>query len=297
MNGYLYALAAFGLWGFVPIYWRGLIHYGPLELFAHRLWWSFLVLMLILGPRTLWRDLKFSRDLLTLMLTSALVMSNWYIFVWAVNNDYIVAASLGYFLNPLFNVFLGVTLLGERLRPLQWGAVVLAALGVLVALASAGLTGSTDTLISVGISLGLAGTFALYGLLRKRHPILALRGLFVEVTLAAVPLSLWMLFWGGPLEFQVASLPEKFYVFWAGPLTLLPLFFFNQAVKLLPYSTLGLLQYLAPSLQFFCGVYLYGESFSGSRPLTFALVWLGLALMAWDGIRWRNASRLRARLP
>lgn len=297
MNGLFYALAAFGLWGFMPVFWRVLVEYPSMELFAHRLWWSFIILLPIVGYRTWILDFKTPKNLGVLLITSCLLMTNWYVFVWAVNAGFIIEASLGYFLNPLLNVLLGVKVLKENLRPLQWMATILAFIGVLLAfLPVLNLnwdepSSVSSLLISVGISLSIALTFALYGFLRKQHSITPMRGLLIEVTLAILPVSLWAILSPIGLSFTSAPLWEKAYVLLAGPVTVFPLFFFNKAVKLLPYSTLGLLQYLAPTLQLLCGVFLYNEAFSGTKPLTFIFVWSGLVLVTMDRLHHLKKTR------
>jgi chloramphenicol-sensitive protein RarD len=298
MNGLIYALLAFGLWGFMPVFWRVLVEYSSMELFAHRLWWSFLLLLPIVGVRSWFNDLMSLQHVRILSLSSVLLMINWYIFVWAVNAGFIIEASLGYFLNPLLNVLLGVKVLKEKLRPLQWVAVGLAIIGVLLAFLPLLDLDFQDknqlyTLIqSMGISLSIALTFALYGLLRKQHSITPMRGLLMEVTIAILPVSAWAIYSTSSLVFITAPLWEKGYVLLAGPVTIFPLFFFNKAVKLLPYSTLGLFQYLAPTLQLLCGVFLFDEQFSGTKPLTFIFVWSGLILVTFDRIKNHRKQKL-----
>jgi chloramphenicol-sensitive protein RarD len=298
MNGLLYALAAFGLWGFMPVFWRVLVEYSSMELFAHRLWWSFLLLLPIVGLKSWTADFKSIRNLGVLSLTSALLMTNWYVFVWAVNAGFIIEASLGYFLNPLLNVLLGVRILNEKLRALQWVAVLFAGIGVtlaflpLLSLQREDTETLTALFRSLGISLSIASTFALYGFLRKQYGITPMRGLLMEVSIAIIPVSLWAWFTPSTLLFMNAPLWQQGYVILAGPVTVFPLFFFNKAVKLLPYSTLGMLQYLAPTLQLLCGVFLYNEQFSGTKPVTFLFVWSGLILVTFDRLKYlRNQQR------
>lgn len=304
--GLLYALLAFGIWGFVPIYWKQLGAFSSQELFAHRVWWALLVLVLVFTFSRRWpevfRVLRRPKTMLLMLLTSFLIMTNWYIFVYAVQIDHIIEASLGYFLNPLISILLGVVILKERLRKLQWVAVALAALGVLVfitpmfvpSMAVFEFNQKSSLFFSLGLSLSLSFSFAFYGLVRKMMNLSSEVGLFGEILIAFIPLSFFIFFISpGPLLFATTEWSMKIYVFFAGPLTLLPLFFFNKAVQLLKLSTVGIIQYMTPTLQLICAVWLYGEQFHQLHLVTFSFVWAGLVLYTMDGLKYSHGERKR----
>jgi chloramphenicol-sensitive protein RarD len=231
-----------------------------------------------------WRELRDNPQRLAILAGSGtLIACNWLIYVWSVNNDRMVEASLGYFINPLINVLLGMLLLRERLRPLQWLAVGLAVVGV------------AQQVWQVGslpwISLALALTFGFYGLIRKKAPVAALPGLVVE-TWMLVPLALgWLLF--NPMAHSLQpgfwNTSQAMWLIAAGPITLVPLVCFNAAARHLPYTTLGFLQYIAPTLVLAQAVLLYGEHLPSSTLLTFAFIWLGLVIYSIDA--WVNLRR------
>lgn len=286
-GGIAAGLCAYGLWGALPLYWKLLVGVPALELLAHRIAWSFFALLLgcalarrlgffaALGPRTL----------AVYAVASLLVGSNWLLYVWAVNGGRVVEVSLGYFLNPLVSILLGVLLLGERLRGGQWLAVALAGGGVgVLVLGSGGLP---------WVSLSLAVSFGGYGLVKKLAPLPSLEGLLLETALLTPPSLLWL--WlvesrgqgaflhGGPLQDAL--------LVGTGLATAAPLLLFGVAARAIPLSTLGLLQYLAPSLQLLLGVFAFGEPFGGARAAAFGLVWLGLAVYAAEGFfAYRRAS-------
>ncbi|MDE2042628.1 MAG: EamA family transporter RarD [Alphaproteobacteria bacterium] len=286
--GFISALACFLIWGLVPLYFHMLRAVGAIEVVAHRIIWSVLLLTLALAaqrqlPHVL-ALLRTARALLGLMVTAALVATNWLIYIWAVSNNHVLASSLGYFLNPLVNVLLGVAVLGERLRKLQIGAVALAALGVAIAAAGA--------LSEAWISVSLALSFALYGLVRKLLNVAAMPGLYVE-TLLLAPLSLAYLTWlhaqhrlyFGHVQSMDALLIGSAIV------TTVPLALFGAAVRRLPYATVGLLQYISPSLQFLTGWLVFGEPLRASMVAAFALIWVALALFSIDLIGTLRAPR------
>jgi chloramphenicol-sensitive protein RarD len=222
-----------------------------------------------------------------LALSGLLIASNWLVYVWAVNDGRMLEASLGYYINPLVNVLLGMLILGERLRRLQWLAVALATLGVLQQLWQAG---------SIPwVSLVLALTFSFYGLIRKQAPVAALPGLVVETWLL-LPLAIgWLLLNPVAMSTQADfwSTPEALWLIAAGPITLVPLVCFNAAARHLPYTTLGFLQYLAPTLVLLQAIFLFGEHFDPSKLLAFICIWAGLAIYsvdAWLSLRKRQAG-------
>jgi chloramphenicol-sensitive protein RarD len=287
--GLFFGLGAYLLWGILPLYFKLLVIVPPIEIVANRIIWSLIFLGVLV---TLWRRwgtirtvLSSGRILLVMLLTAALIASNWLVYVWAVVNGYVLETSLGYYLNPLFNVLLGVAFLKERLSRAQSGAVMLAAGGVAVLAwgAAAGLW----------ISLSLAFSFGLYGFVRKIAPVDALEGLWVETALLAPP-SLFYLFWahqglGGLAAFGAAT---TILLLLGGAITAIPLLLFNAAAKRLPYSTLGFLQYIAPSLQFLLAVSVFGEPLTPAHALCFGAIWIALAIFAIEGLR---LGRARAR--
>ncbi|MGH6729117.1 MAG: EamA family transporter RarD, partial [Sphingomicrobium sp.] len=274
-NGYLYGLAAYGLWGVMPFYFKLIADIGPLDIVAHRILWSvpflFLLVGLSKGRARLVAAVRAPRTLAILALTAVLIAINWLLFVYSVVNGYILAASLGYYLNPLGNVLLGRFVLGERLSRLQWAAVSIAAGGI--AVLAAGAVGQ------LWISLTLCVTFAFYGLLRKVVAADAITGLTIETALL-FPVALgWLAFQfaiGVPV-FGTGSLDAGLLVF-AGIATTTPLLAFTAAARRLDYSTLGMLQFLAPTLQFLLAVFFYGERLTTAHAIAFAAIWTALAL-------------------
>lgn len=279
-RGYLLGIIAYTIWGLFPLYFKAIQAVPAMEIIAHRAIWSALfgAVLLLLWKHPGWlRELRANpRRLGVLALSGVLIASNWLVYVWAVNNGRMLEASLGYYINPLINVLLGMLLLGERLRRLQWLAVALAALGVL------------QQLWQVGslpwVSLVLALTFGFYGLIRKQAPVAALPGLVVETWLL-LPLALgWLLWHPAAMSTQAAfwTSSEALWLIAAGPITLVPLLCFNAAARHLPYTTLGFLQYLAPTLVMLQAIFLFGEHFEPSKLLAFICIWAGLALYSLD---------------
>jgi chloramphenicol-sensitive protein RarD len=292
-SGAAFASAAFGAWGLLPIYWKALSDVPLLELLAHRIWLSAAFALVLLAAT---RRIGVAREVLAqprarnaLVASASLIALNWGLFIFSVARGDVLASSLGYFLNPLVNVALGVVFLRERLRPLQAAAVSIAAAGMgVLAVASGGLP---------WISLALAVSFGFYGLLRKAAPVTPVVSLAVETTLLA-PLALGYVAWlglsgeaglgrvsGGTIALLAAS----------GVLTGLPLLAFAAAAARLRLATLGLFQYLAPSLHFLLAVGLYGEPFAGPQLVAFGSVWVGLALYSADSIRAARAAGRAAR--
>jgi len=278
--GYLLGVAAYGIWGFFPIYFKLLEHIPALEIAFHRLIWSALFGLLLLSfwkhPGWLSELRQHPRRVLILVVSGALVASNWLIYVWAVNHGRILETSLGYYINPLINVLLGMVFLRERLRRLQWLALIFATLGVL------------QQVWQVGqlpwVSLALPLTFAAYGLIRKQAPIDALPGLVVETWLL-LPLALiWLALHPAALSSQAQfwTSSQILYLIVGGPITLLPLVCFNTAARHLPYATLGFLQYLAPTLVMLLAVFLFNEPLAGGKLLAFIFIWIGLAIYSVD---------------
>ena len=282
--GILYAATAYILWGLFPIYFKALQNVAPLEILWHRIAWAFVFLIIVLTVLRQWSWMaKVARQpkVLAGFTASAVLLSlNWLLYIWSVNNDHVVDASLGYFMNPLVNVLLGFLLLHERLRPAQWAAVSLAAAGV------AWLTWQAGHPPWIG--LGLAFSFGFYGLLRKTAALGALEGLSLE-TFLLFPIAFGCLVWlalNNQNAFLHASVGSKWLLAAAGPITAIPLLLFAAGARRIRMSTLGLLQYLAPSLQLLLGVCLYSEPFGGKLLAGYAVIWSALALYSLEGL-WR----------
>jgi len=290
--GILFGLGAYLWWGAIPIFFKALAEIGPTAVVAHRILWSLGLLAVVL---TLWRRwssfgaaLRHPRIVGMLAVTALLISCNWLAYVWAIVHDHVMAASLGYYLNPLVNVLLGVLLLKEQLSRLQWGAVALAGAGVAVLAAGAA--------SALWISLTLALSFSLYGLLRKITPVDAIEGLTVE-TLLLAPLALAWLIWldgQGNAVFGIDPGTDALIIL-SGVVTATPLLLFNAAAKRLSYSVLGFLQYVSPSIQLLLAVLLYDEQVAPAHMICFALIWSALLLFAVEGFRnSRAAARERA---
>ena len=281
--GIVYAALAFTWWGLFPLYFRVVTTVAPAEVLAHRIVWCLLLLLGLLGVRRQWAWLGAvlrQPKVLGAFAASALLLSaNWLTYIWSVNNGHVVDASLGYFITPLVNVLLGYSLLHERPRRAQWAALVLASLGV------AWLTWQTGRL--PWIALALAATFGCYGLLRKVAVLGALEGLTLE-TLLLAPLALAALvLWSmqGQASFPAPDLRTNLWLIALGPITAVPLLLFAAGARRLSMTTLGLLQYIGPSIQFVLGVWIFREPFTPARLVGFGLIWLALAIYSLDG--WR----------
>ena len=280
--GLLYAGSAFLIWGLIPIYWKALGVVPALEITMHRVVWSFLFIMgLILLQRRrheFAEVLKNGLMLLTLLSSAILVSANWLLYIWAVNNNYLLQASLGYYINPLVNVVLGLLFLQERLRKPQIMAVLLAAGGVLYLTVSYG--------EFPWIALALALSFGFYGLIRKVAPVGALVGLAVETMLLSPPAVIYLVYLNsqGADAFLRVSLKLDLLLVGCGPLTAAPLLFFTLGAKRLHLSTLGLMQYIGPSGMFLLAVFYYNEPFSTTMVWTFAMIWAALAIYSTDSV-------------
>jgi len=281
-RGYLYAILAYVLWGFFPVYWKQLHDVPAGEVILHRIIWSLAFLALLGLARKRWAWLKqlylHPKRTLTLAVAAVLLAANWLVYVWGVNHGFVVQASLGYFITPLFSVLLGVAFLGERLRRLQWLAVGLAAAGVLY------------LMLRVGdipwVAFALALTFGLYGFSTKKMHLEALEGLTAEMLLLFLPaLALFLMLVGrGEARFDQSPLTIMLLV-GGGVVTAIPLIFFGAATRLIPLSIVGVLQYITPSLQFLVGVFIYQESFTPARAVGFIIIWVAVAVFIFDNIR------------
>ena len=286
-SGLLMGLGAYTLWGVLPLYFKAMADVRATEIVAHRILWS----LLFLGAlATLWHRwpkiraaLATRRVALTLAVTAALIGVNWLTYIYAVMSGHVLEGSLGYYLNPLVNVLLGVFLLKEKLSLAQKGAVLLAATGVgILAFGAGG---------AIWISLTLAASFAVYGFLRKVAPVESLEGLWVE-TLFLAPIALgWVawLSWTGDSAFLQNRTTDLLLIL-GGALTAIPLLLFTAAAKRLPYSTLGFLQYVAPSLQFLLAVLVFDEPLTTAHIVCFGAIWVALAVFVGEGVRGARAA-------
>ncbi len=281
-RGFLYGLAAYGLWGVLPIYFKAIARVSAFDIVAHRVLWSLPFLALLIALASGWAKVRaaasHSKTLGILTLTALLIGGNWLLYVYAVTSGHILAASFGYYLNPLANVLLGRFVLKERLGRLQWLAVAIAAAGISVLAAGA--------LGQLWISLTLCISFALYGLLRKVVPVDAVTGLGIE-TVLLFPLAIGWLAWrtaDGAAVFGTTGMESGLLLF-AGIVSTTPLLLFTAAARRLAYSTLGMLQFIAPTLQFLLAVLLYGELFTSAHAIAFGAIWTALALYVAGLIR------------
>jgi chloramphenicol-sensitive protein RarD len=286
-QGIVYAALAYVAWGLFPLYFRELASVGAFEIVLHRIVWSLVFLSLILAWLRHWRWIGALRRqpivLATFAVSALLLAANWTTYVWAVTNGRVIDASLGYFINPLVSVALGYFVLHERPRPWQWVAVALAAAGV------AWLAALGPGIPWVG--LVIAVTFGLYGLMRKTASLGALEGLTLE-TLLLAPLAVAVILWwswtgsGGVMQHDASTLA---WLIGVGPLTAVPLLWFAAGARRIPLATLGLLQYVSPSLQLLLGLWVFHEPLSGSRLFGFTLIWIALAAFTLES--WRQARR------
>ena len=289
--GVLCAIAAYTMWGVAPLYFKQLQIMPALEILVHRIVWSVLVLIILLGVTRQWNKVRIalysSRVMKTLAVAGVLLGANWLLFIWAINNDHLLDASLGYYINPLLNVFLGRMFLGEKLRPMQRFAVILAVIGVSILIVAHGYL--------PWVALVLAGTFGVYGLLRKQVSVDSLSGLFIE-SLMLLPLAIGYWIWFGSVHSDMFTNTVSLNVLLvaAGIVTTAPLLCFTAAARRLMYSTLGFFQYIGPSLMFLLAVYLYNEPLEPARLITFGFVWAALVIFSIDSLKaYRTARKAR----
>ncbi len=289
ISGAIYAGSAFLIWGLVPIYWKALGAVPPLEIIVHRVVWAFIFLLVLISIGRHWNEfisaLKDLRILLTLFLTAVILALNWLLYVWAINNDYMLQGSLGYYINPLINVVFGVLFLRERLRPAQVLAVLLAGLGVVYLTFSYG--------EFPWIALALASSFGLYGLIRKVAPVGALVGLGVETMLLATPAAAYLIYLGakGSASFLRGSFSIDLLLLGTSVLTTVPLTLFTAGARRINLSTVGLLQYIAPTGMFLLAVFYYHEPFSMTQIRTFIMIWTALIIYSTDSVIYFRRSR------
>jgi len=279
---------AYGLWGAVPLFWPLVKRAGALELLAHRVVWSLVIsviLIIVVVPRGWWGRIASPRNLMMLGAAAAVVSVNWGVYIWAVNHGHVVETSLGYYINPMLSILVGVIFLRERMAVLQWVAVGLAALAVVVL--------TVDYGRPPWIALTLAVSFATYGVIKKQLNAGAVETLTIESAMLT-PVALGYLVFllaKGDLTFGQPGPAHSMLLVATGVVTVVPLLFFASAATRLPLSTLGLLQYLAPTIQFLLGVFYFHESLSTARWVGFALVWVALMLMSGSGLRRAHATR------
>ena len=289
-RGVLFAIGAYILWGLFPLYWKQLETVPALEIVAHRILWSFVfifgVMILAKRVRGLWRDARRPRVFLTYTASAVLLAINWLTYIWGVNSGYIVEASLGYFINPLVSVLLGVIFFRERLRPVQWAAIGLAAVGV------GYLTVRYGSLPWIG--LVLAFSFGTYGLIKKRASLEALEGQTLEMALLFIPALFFLLHLEGQhvAVFGHTGPGTVLLLAFGGVVTAVPLLMFAAAARRIPLSMIGILQYIAPSLQFSIGVWVYNENFSSSRLIGFCFIWSALLIYTLEGLHRRRKTRI-----
>jgi len=276
------ALAAFSLWGVFPIYFKAVSHIPAFEILAHRIVWTvvFLGLIIVLkrGLNDVLAVFQDKKLLATLLLSSLLVSTNWLVFIWAVAHDRVLESSLGYFINPLVNVALGMFFLQERLRTWQWVAVGLSVLGV------SNLIWQHGAIPWVALTVSIS--FGFYGLVRKIAVVDAFSGLFVETVLIMPPILAYLVFIGleGTGVFNPSDINLTGLLMMAGLMTATPLVLFAIAAKRLKLSTVGFFQYIAPTGHFLLAVYLYNEPFTDAHKITFGLIWLALAIYSFDSM-------------
>tara|TARA_B110000503_G_scaffold143377_1_gene244467 strand:+ start:21843 stop:22745 length:903 start_codon:yes stop_codon:yes gene_type:complete len=280
--GLLFGLAAYVMYGLFPLYWPLLEPANPLEIVSHRAVWTLVFCLIVLAISKQVKStiviLKNPRQMLGLLSTTLLISVNWLTYIWATNNGHVVEAALGYYITPLLIIAFGVVLLREKLRPLQWVAVSIAAIGVLI------LTLDYGRLPWVGITLALS--WGTYGLVKKKLGLGALDGLALETLISLIPYSFYLLYLGrqGTGQFGHAPLLTILLIS-AGAITAIPLLLFNGSANRLPYSTIGLLQYITPSLQFAIGVWVRHEDMPTARWVGFIVIWFALIALGTDLVR------------
>jgi len=287
-SGIWYALGAYVLWGLFPIYWKWLGHVPAIQVIGHRIGWSFALLMIVIFTTRQWKKFRstLTRRVLGLYSIAGLLLSiNWLVYVWGVNSEHVVETSLGYFINPLLSVLLGMIFLKERLRPMQWLPIGLAASGVIY------LTWTYGSL--PWIALTLAFTFGFYGLVKKTSPLGSLYGLTLETGWVLLPAIGYLVYVEsiGQGAFGQAGILSDILMIGAGAVTTIPLLMFASAAKRIPLTMVGIMQYIAPTIQFLLGVLIYKEPFTTTRLIGFSLVWIALIVFWVEGVMARRARK------
>lgn len=292
LNGLPEAVGAYTIWGFMPLFFKQLQGISPLEIVAHRVMWSVLLVLAILWARGSLNEFRQAiadpRTRRYMVASTTLIGGNWLIYIWAITNQHILAGSLGYYINPLINVGLGVAFFSERMNRTQLLAIALAAAGVLVL--------ASESLASIWISLSLAGTFGLYGMVRKMAPVGSLPGLACETALMlpfAIGYAAWAALYDPAPGFGHSPYTDAFLVA-GGAMTTVPLLLFASAARKMPLSTLGFIQFIGPTIQFILGVFVYDEPFTRAHAICFAFIWSAVAVFCFDGIKRSRAARVAA---
>lgn len=283
-KGLMAALLAFLIWGLFPLYFKALEDYHAIEIIAHRIIWTFLLLAVVLmtGKRVAWlSQIRQNPKWLFLTLVSALLIAtNWLVYVWAVNHDKVLEASLGYFINPLMGVLLSLIIFKERLRGLQKIAVALAMIAVIFQISVVGLS---------WVSLLLPLSFAFYGVLQRKTPFDAIDGLFIETALLLPMALIWLM--NADVKSSHLSLwlsSEIWLLSLSGIVTLIPLWLYNKSTKLINFNSLSFLGYISPSLVFLLAVFYYHEAFDIKNLIVFGLIWMGLLVFSVDTLKYRK---------
>ncbi|MBX4858540.1 EamA family transporter RarD [Rhizobium sophorae] len=286
-RGFAFALTAYLLWGFLPIYMKAVAHISPAEVIAHRIVWSLplagIVLIVLGRTQDIRAALGSPRMLGMAALTASLITVNWGTYVWAIGAGHSLDAALGYFINPLFSIFLGAVFLKEKLQPLQIAAIVLAALAVaILALDSGGIP---------WVALTLAVSWGFYALLRKTLPLGPNQGFFLEVLILSGPALLYILYleFGGQGHLYRTGLADTTLLLGCGVITAVPLMIYANGAKLLKLSTIGIMQYIAPTMIFLIAVFVFREPFGTARMIAFPLIWAGLFLYSWSMLKGSRA--------
>jgi chloramphenicol-sensitive protein RarD len=289
-KGIIYAVLAYGIWGFLPIYWKTINEVPASQILSHRIIWSFIFLVVIISVRKDWmafgKAIQSRKTFLIFSLAAILIGVNWLTYIWAVNAGFIVETSLGYFINPLISVLFGVIFLKEKLRTMQWVSIGLAFAGVLY------LTFNYGEL--PWIALLLATTFGLYGLIKKTAPLNSLHGLSLETGILFLPALFFLIFSEsqGTGSLGHTGWSTGLLLILSGVVTALPLLLFAIAARKINLSTLGILQYFAPTLQFLIGVVLYNEPLTSARLAGFVIIWIALIIYSLENIYVRRRSAL-----
>ncbi|TBF34831.1 EamA family transporter RarD [Rhizobium leguminosarum] len=287
-RGFAFALTAYLLWGFLPIYMKAVAHISPAEVIAHRIVWSLplagIVLIVLGRTQDIRAALSSPRMLAMAALTASLITVNWGTYVWAIGAGHSLDAALGYFINPLFSIFLGAVFLKEKLQPLQIAAIALAALAVaILALDSGGIP---------WVALTLAVSWGFYALLRKTLPLGPNQGFFLEVLILSGPAVLYILYleFGGQGHLYRTGLADTTLLLGCGVITAVPLMIYANGAKLLKLSTIGIMQYIAPTMIFLIAVFVFHEPFGTARMIAFSLIWAGLFLYSWSMLKGSRAG-------
>lgn len=288
-QGVIFALAAYTFWGVAPVYFKLVKQVPAFEILAHRIIWAFvLVLILIIAMRRMDRILPIVRSpklILRLALATVLLGGNWFLFIWAINTDHLLDASLGYYINPLLNVAIGMAFFGEKMRRLQLVAIAMAVLGVAIQIITFGAV--------PWVALALASSFAIYGAIRKRLPVDSISGLWLETALLAPVMLGYLMFFANSSasDLTANSWHLNLLLVAAGLVTTVPLLCFTAAAQRIRYSTLGFFQYIAPSMMFLLAVLAYGEPLEESKLITFIIIWGALALYTVDSVLQRQRNK------